>query len=151
VATKTKTLERNKPTPGKMSPPTSELLKFTLHAPPSTNHLYVRKGRGTFISPRYRQWRKEAVLIIEEAHRTRQFYAQPPYAVQITAHVSRRRDIDNLIKPILDALEDSKLIEDDRHVDEIRIVRGPTGACFRSVEGQCRVALFGNINTYQMD
>lgn len=87
-----------------------------LEPPPSANHMFVNvKGRGRIKSVKYRAWRQAAVLSI---------YAQVPAALRIGGPVvvfialpkKTRSDADNNIKPILDALVDSRRIDDDRHV-----------------------------------
>jgi Holliday junction resolvase RusA-like endonuclease len=55
----------------------------------------------------------------------------PPLSIQ-----NRAWDIDNRIKPILDALTHARVIEDDKHVDELLVGRGsslkvrPNGTVF---------------------
>lgn len=87
-----------------------------LEPPPPLNNCYINvRGRGRTKSPRYRAWRQQAILSI---------YAQVPANLRITGPVvvfialpkKTRSDADNNIKPILDALVDSRRIDDDRHV-----------------------------------
>ena len=46
-----------------------------------------------------------------------------PVTVYIQQHVNGRRDVDSLIKPVLDALERSGVIASDNLVREIRVMR----------------------------
>lgn len=96
-------------------------LKLRLAVPPSTNNLFVarRDGRGRAKTSAYKDWLNGVawsvigqVRLIDGAVR-----------VLIEAPVSRRRDIDNLAKPTLDFLSKAGLIQDDRYVDDLRIVR----------------------------
>ena len=61
-----------------------------------------------------------------------------PLSVEILASINRKRDIDNLIKPILDSLQKSLVIADDRWVDFVsarRVVDGEVE------DGYCRVVV----------
>jgi len=49
----------------------------------------------------------------------------------------RRRDLDNALKPTLDALKDAGAFVDDCQIDDLRVTRGavtPGGACHVEVE-----------------
>lgn len=48
----------------------------------------------------------------------------------------RRRDLDNLLKPMLDALQHCAVIADDEQIDELTIMRGPV-----KKPGYCRVVV----------
>ncbi len=77
--------------------------------------LYGRKKTKEYVA-----WRKTAILEI---------FAQVPAAKRIAGAVNvtillpqtTQADVDNLIKPILDALVDSRRIDDDRNVWRIEI------------------------------
>lgn len=101
------------------------VINLTLPFPPSVNR-YWRNVKGkTLISAQGRAYRK---------HVCAEVYAQRPplnitsrLAVDIVAHMpdKRRRDLDNLLKATLDALQHAGVYEDDSQVDDLRIVRGP--------------------------
>lgn len=92
--------------------------------PPSLNNAFsqTRSGRR-FRSPRYTRWRFDAVTLIRAARLER--HDGP---VQITIGISppdlRRRDIDNLVKPILDALVSAGVLAHD----DGRVVRKVTAS-----------------------
>ena len=91
-------------------------------APPSANHLYVRTRGGQARSAEYKAWLQNCGWLFI-AERCPKFAKPAPLGVSIEAHVSRRRDVDNLIKPILDLLEAAGGVEDDRYVDEVFAAR----------------------------
>jgi Holliday junction resolvase RusA-like endonuclease len=54
----------------------------------------------------------------------------------------RDRDIDNLVKPMLDALEKAGVYENDSQVDAIAVVRGSVGRNYSdSSKGCCEVTI----------
>jgi len=91
--------------------------------PPTVNHYYtVARGRK-ILSERGRAYKKECHWIMAGQKVPR--YESGKFAIQIIAHPPdrRRRDLDNLLKPVLDALTEYSAITDDSDVDEIHIVR----------------------------
>lgn len=99
-----------------------------LPLPPSTNNLYVNAkfGRGRYVSKEYRAWQQEAALCIPPAVRGA-YKPRDIVGVTIRAAVDHRRDIDNIVKPVLDLLVKKLVIPDDRYVNEIRISRVKPG------------------------
>lgn len=88
---------------------------FFLSLPPSTNNLFINvRGKGRIKSPEYRAW------ITEMGWRLKLQRARPMVGdifVRISAkRPSRKRDIDNAIKAILDLISAHEVIRDDRDV-----------------------------------
>ena len=98
-----------------------------LTAPPSTNNLFVSVngklgGVSRIKSPRYNNWLRTVGWEINIAAPTRVALAVP-MRVEVEAGVDRRRDIDNVLKGLLDVLVKMRVIVDDNLIDELRIVR----------------------------
>lgn len=89
--------------------------------PPSVNNLFatVRGGRRVK-SKAYKAWIAESVPTIEKL-----FRHESPYAVLMTVcgKVNKQRDIDNMVKPILDCLVQCGVIDNDTiaHVKRVTI------------------------------
>ena len=89
------------------------MIEITLPLPPSANRIW-RNFRGRMVkSAEYRDWRDEAADSI--AH---QMGGQPPLMWFTAAMIMppTRRDLDNSIKPALDALQAGGAVEDDKHL-----------------------------------
>jgi len=104
-------------------------LYFTLPAPPSVNNCFIngRAGKGRFASPKYRAWKEEAALVARLQNKTR---IEGCFAVQINAvrPDRRKRDIDNLIKPLVDLLVWQGFVIDDSEMQQITatwVEKGP--------------------------
>ncbi|MBX3378441.1 MAG: RusA family crossover junction endodeoxyribonuclease [Phycisphaeraceae bacterium] len=99
-------------------------MELSLPLPPSANHYYRRVGRATLISRAGREYRAtvKAKLLTMGA---------PSVTGPLTVLVSvfppdrRRRDLDNLLKCLLDSLQHGGLYRDDSMIDRIDIRRGP--------------------------
>jgi Holliday junction resolvase RusA-like endonuclease len=93
-------------------------VKLTL--PPSTNNLYANYGNRRRKTSQYRSWLEEAGWCLKPC---------PPmddrqeWYISIVAIVTRRRDLDNIIKPTVDALVKSGKAPDDRWLDNIVVER----------------------------
>ena len=92
--------------------------------PPSNNHYYtVVRGRK-ILSSAGRQYAEHAVIACAGRNRPVQ-----PLAGRLKVEVAarppdrRKRDLDNLLKPVLDALTKGGVIADDGMIDDLRIVR----------------------------
>lgn len=99
-------------------------MNITLPWPPSVNHYWrAVKGR-TLISAKGRAYRRmvqHLALVhgwesLGEARIRAVITANPPDR--------RRRDLDNLLKAVLDALQAAAVYDDDGQIDDIRITRG---------------------------
>ena len=92
---------------------------FVLDTPPSTNNLFInKKGGGRFKAPAYADWLKAAGWQLN-AQRAKHMPGRVKVIIRAIRVDNRRRDIDNIIKPVLDLLVKQKVIEDDRYVEAI--------------------------------
>jgi len=91
------------------------VIELELPFPPSVNHYYRRVGPRTLISRESRAFRKRVCAILARLG------VQPldgPLAITIDVHPPdrRRRDIDNMQKSLLDALEHGGAYHDDSQI-----------------------------------
>ncbi len=97
-------------------------MRLTLPWPPSVNHYWRRVRNRTLISKEGRLFRKRVLATLTTRH------IEPmtgSLAVRIVAHPPdrRRRDLDNIAKSLLDALEHGGVYEDDNQIDRLSIER----------------------------
>lgn len=104
-------------------------VNILLPMPPSTNNLFATVNGRRVITRPYNMWRKVAYELL------RLFKEKPlekPYGVHIRLNLDHKSDIDNRVKPILDALVASETICGDQWVNTIRVDRDRTvkvGSC----------------------
>ena len=99
-----------------------EALTLILPWPPSVNHYYRRVGARTLISREGRRYRSRICVILKDRIKTT-FAGR--VRMDINAHPPdrRRRDLDNITKALLDALEHGGVYEDDSQIDRLQIER----------------------------
>lgn len=95
-------------------------MMYELPWPPSINHYWRRVGNRTLISREGRAFRAAVIAKLAGCEKIDgrlwvTIYAHPPD--------KRRRDLDNLLKPVLDALEHAGVYDDDGQIDNLSIYR----------------------------
>jgi len=99
--------------------------------PPSVNHYWGQSGNRRFIGKKGVAFRAEVVEAARLANAT-------PIEDRIAVHIElfppdrRKRDLDNVLKSLLDACEHAGCYVNDSQIDEIHIVRKAiikNGAC----------------------
>jgi crossover junction endodeoxyribonuclease RusA len=98
-----------------------DAITLTLPYPPSVNHYWRRnKGAGMHISAEGVAYQNAVVTACD---------GLPCVFGRVRVHViatmpdKRKRDLDNLLKSLLDALNHAGMYEDDSHIDDLQIVR----------------------------
>lgn len=101
----------------------------TLPWPPSVNGYWRSPNRGplagrTLISVEGRKFRLAAVAaLLAQGRPLRPLTVCLRVEVHVWPPDRRRRDLDNLAKPVLDALTHGNVISDDSLIDDLRLVR----------------------------
>ena len=96
---------------------------ITLPWPPTVNHYYtVARGRK-ILSEAGRIYKRYACQLMMEQHTPR--LDHDSYCVTILARPPdrRKRDLDNIVKPVFDSLVDYGAIIDDCKIDDFRVQR----------------------------
>jgi crossover junction endodeoxyribonuclease RusA len=98
-------------------------LTLELPYPPSVNHYWRRVGMRTLISREGRRFRARVAAHLSLRRVPR---LEGALDVHVTVHPPdrRRRDLDNAMKALLDALAHGGVYEDDGQIDRLEIVRG---------------------------
>jgi crossover junction endodeoxyribonuclease RusA len=100
---------------------------FKLPYPPTINHYYglTRTGQR-FIGKKGTEFRKQVVELLREIPESSNTLGKD-VRIQVWIEVfcpdRRKRDLDNIKKPLLDSLTHAGVWEDDCQVDDIRSVR----------------------------
>lgn len=93
--------------------------------PPSVNHYWGMRGKIRFLTAKAKKFRQEVVDIIEEIGADNDLDC--PLRLEMTVYPPdrRKRDVDNTIKPVLDALEHANLYTNDVNIITIKVTKKP--------------------------
>ena len=128
--------------------------QFVLPYPPSLNTYWRRRGSQYYISDKGQKYRKDVQQIIRQLKLD--IFTKSRLRIKVIADVpdSRRRDLDNILKGLLDSLIHAGFAEDDEQFDDIRVrtpqckryqsflsrheaIRPKWQGCFPAQEEQC--------------
>jgi crossover junction endodeoxyribonuclease RusA len=98
------------------------VIELELPFPPSVNHYYRRVGPRTLISREGRRFRERVCSLLAAAG-IRPLAGPLRLEIEVYPPDRRRRDVDNLQKGLLDALEHGGLYRDDSQIADLRIKR----------------------------
>lgn len=107
------------------------MIQLELPYPPSVNHYWGQAGTNRFIGKKGKQFRIEVAEACLEA-------GIQTLEGRLSVHVAlfppdrRARDVDNVLKPLLDACEHAGCFVNDNQIDELHIIRQEIrkgGAC----------------------
>ena len=92
-------------------------LLIQLPWPPSVNHYYRRVGHRTIISREGRAYRKEVCTILRSLH-VRTLEGDLQLVIDAYPPDKRRRDLDNILKSMIDALQHGGAYKDDSQIKD---------------------------------
>ncbi|MEO2033522.1 MAG: RusA family crossover junction endodeoxyribonuclease [Planctomycetaceae bacterium] len=108
------------------------MLQFELPYPPSINHYWRRVGSRTLISREGRRFRRNVMAILA-AMDVEPLTGPLVVEVEVFPPDNRRRDIDNVQKALLDALEHGGAYDDDSQIMKLTIQKRETVAGGRTL------------------
>lgn len=98
--------------------------------PPTVNTYWRHVDGKTLLSAKARQYRKDACYLIQLQMGVDAKTFDRSIAMTIVAYMPdrRKRDLDNILKPILDVFTHAGVYLDDSQIDYLTIRRGPVKA-----------------------
>lgn len=98
-------------------------MSLILPYPPSVNHYWMRNRNGSVrISERGLSYRKE-VWAICRSNLVKALAGPVAVRIEVLPPDARRRDLDNILKAILDALQHGGAYLDDSQISHLEIIR----------------------------
>lgn len=93
--------------------------------PPSVNNYYVKTQRGVFISQRGKKFRDDLLRdAMEQVGERLNITDKVKVEIVVWPPDKRKRDLDNIKKPLFDAMTHAGLWEDDSLIDQDFTYRG---------------------------
>ena len=97
--------------------------RMILPYPPSVNHYWLRNRNGSVrISDAGLAFREEVAYVCRQK-RIKRALGRLEVRIAVNPPDARRRDLDNVLKALLDALQHAGAYEDDSQIDRILIER----------------------------
>ena len=111
------------------------MIELNLPYPPSVNHYWGQMGNRRFVGKAGVLFRQEVKIMALK--RTQSLYNER-LSVKVYLHPpdKRKRDIDNVLKSLLDAMEHANVYENDSQIDKLCITRMEVAA-----GGYCEVTI----------
>lgn len=110
-------------------------VRLELPRPPSANNLYRNvPGKGRVRSNEYKRWQQQAGWVLQAARPGALQGAVMVHYLVPDPRDRRRRDIDNLAKPLTDLLVKHGVIEDDSLLRAVTLEYGDTETVVATVE-----------------
>ena len=100
---------------------TTSTPRFNLPFPPSVNGYWRNLGDRTILSKRAREYRKAILAAIGPV---KPLLGRLNVVVTLFPPDKRRRDLDNYMKSLFDALQHAGVYRDDEQIDEFTVKRG---------------------------
>jgi crossover junction endodeoxyribonuclease RusA len=101
------------------------MITITLPWPPSVNHYLGRNKNRSFVLPKGISYRKIACIECIPFYKTELFDKRLSLFICAFPPDKRKRDLDNSLKCVLDALQYAEVYHDDCQIDSIYIKRMP--------------------------
>lgn len=93
--------------------------------PPTINHYFGQRGKIRFLTAKGRKFREEVLQIVKENKLDNDVDAPLKLYVAFCPPDRRKRDIDNPLKPLLDALEHADVYTNDVNIVELHVHKLP--------------------------
>ena len=112
-------------------------MNIRLPYPPSVNNYYRHAGGLVYVTPEGKRYREEVFDILTEGNVRATLEGRLGVHIELTMPDNRRRDLDNVLKILIDSIEYGCAFHDDSQIDDLRIVRlgvSPPGCADVTIE-----------------
>lgn len=100
------------------------MINVRLPWPPTVNTYYGNAKNGRkYLTKRGRSYKVDAVALLEEQGAPKGVEYRLTVLIDAYPPDRRKRDIDNILKPLLDCMTDYGLWVDDEQIDDLRVRR----------------------------
>ena len=117
-------------------------MRLNLSWPPSINHYFERNRNGSIRIGKYGLAFREEVILKCRQERIKRLTGRLGVFIVAFPPDKRRRDLDNILKATLDALQHGGVYKDDSQIDALTVHRGPVtpkGALIVTVDDLLRL------------
>jgi crossover junction endodeoxyribonuclease RusA len=123
------------------------VVELQLPWPPSINRYWRCVQGATLLSREGREYKHKAKdALFEQLYKLKHTAIDVPCKATIIAHYpnKRRRDLDNIIKPVLDCLQASEVVRNDELFKELHVIGVPV----TQIDPEHRAELRGTVHVF---
>ena len=95
-------------------------MNIVLPYPPTVNTYWRKFNNRMVISAKGRQYRKD---VMQQLDGCETLHGRLSVTIIATMPDRRKRDLDNILKSLLDAMDHAGLFDDDEQIDELHVLR----------------------------
>lgn len=95
-------------------------MNIMLPYPPTVNTYWRKFNNRMVISAKGRQYRKDVMELLEGC---RTLHGRLKVTIIATMPDRRKRDLDNILKSLLDAMDHAGVFDDDEQIDQLHVFR----------------------------
>lgn len=99
-----------------------DLLRFELPYPPSINHYYAHASNRVILGAKGKSYRRDVALLLH-LHRGHCGDKRLAITINVFPPDKRKRDLDNILKSTIDALQHAAIFDDDNQIDMLTVIR----------------------------
>ena len=116
--------------------------------PPTVNHMFHRTSRRVIKTKKTKAWFDAAILMIRTTpgYRKHKYTGRLGITIWLVPPTARKYDVDNRVKAVLDAIQQSGLITDDSQFYELMVRKHD-----KQPEGKTAAACYFTIKTLADD
>ncbi len=100
-----------------------DILRFELPWPPSINHYYVHTANGIILGAKGKSYRRDVALLLHRFRESCTSEARLSLTINAFPPDKRKRDLDNIVKAVQDALQYARVYHDDYQIDMLTVIR----------------------------
>jgi crossover junction endodeoxyribonuclease RusA len=99
------------------------MIEFELPWPPSINNYYKRVLRGVVINEKGVAYRRDVKLLLAQYVDSFTLEQRLNMTINVFPPDKRGRDLDNLLKASIDAMQHARVFPDDKQIDKLAVIR----------------------------
>ena len=100
-----------------------DILRFEIPWPPSINHYYIHTASRVILSASGKRYRRDVALLLSSLRGSCGAEARLSLVINAFPPDKRKRDLDNIIKAVQDALQHAGVYADDFQIDMLTVIR----------------------------
>lgn len=100
-----------------------DILRIEIPYPPSVNHYYLHTANGVILGAKGKSYRRDVSLLLSRYKGHCGSERRLSLTINVFPPDKRKRDLDNVCKASMDALQHALIYGDDNQIDMLTVIR----------------------------